>query len=95
MDVTFASFQPSTTYSLLELPTELLELLSRDAAPFEIKGRPADETVLCSQAKTYAVRAIKSSNALLLCLPRDGSLACVSTLHRAVWPSARRVWLIR
>ena len=82
MDVTYAPSSALTTYSLLELPPELIESLSRET--LEIKGNPTDETVLCTSTKTYAVRAIRNSNALLLCLPltRKGQISCVTTLHR-------------
>ena len=60
------------TYSLIELPSEILSLLSNETPlELEIKGQPNDETMLCTPNAVYAVRAVQSSNTLLLCSTRD------------------------
>lgn len=76
-EVPTSSFQTSpkaktATYSLLELPSELLSIVDREQEssstipPLFIKGDPTSDAVLCTYSKTYSLRAVKNSNSLLL-----------------------------
>jgi sister chromatid cohesion protein DCC1 len=68
---------PSTSsqvsYSLIALPPALAKAVNeRDSsnnvlATLTIKGQPADEAVLCTQDATYNLRAVQSSNSILIC----------------------------
>lgn len=59
--------------------------------PFEIKGEPNDDTYLVTQSKTYAIKAVRNSNTLLVCLPKgqDG-LEVVATHHQTLEVTASR-----
>lgn len=74
------------TYSLIELPSEILSLLSNETPlELEIKGQPNDETMLCTPNAVYAVRAVQSSNTLLLCSTRDeGGLQVKANLSQTL-----------
>lgn len=68
---------PSTSsqvsYSLVALPPALAKAVNeRDSgggvlASLTIKGQPSDEAVLCTKNTTYNVRAVQSSNSILIC----------------------------
>lgn len=68
---------PSTSsqisYSLIALPPALAKAVNeRDCssnilASLTIKGQPTDEAVLCTQDATYNLRAVQSSNSILIC----------------------------
>lgn len=72
-----------TTYTLLELPSDLLALVeaslpssgsqsssdATSAPPMIIKGQADDDAVLCTADATHALRACVNSNSLLLCQP--------------------------
>lgn len=68
---------PSTSsqvsYSLVALPAALARAVNeRDSgggvlASLTIKGQPTDEAVLCTKDTTYNLRAVQSSNSILIC----------------------------
>ena len=72
------------TYSLIELPSELLALLESNSTALEIKGQANDEAVLCSPTSTYAVRAVQTSNSLLLCSSNAKDVQVLSTLKQSL-----------
>lgn len=61
------------SYSLVALPPVLAKAADdRDSsknilASLTIKGQPTDEAVLCTQDTTYNLRAVQSSNSILIC----------------------------
>lgn len=79
---------PSTSsqvsYSLVALPPALAKAVNeRDLsnnvlATLTIKGQPTDEAVLCTQDTTYNLRAVQSSNSILVC---EASTSKAGTLN--------------
>ena len=67
MDLCYGPTSHTTSYSLLELPPELLDALDSSASDWVITGQPNDEACFCSSTQTYALRACQNSNSLLLC----------------------------
>lgn len=61
------------SYSLVALPPALAKAVNeRDSgggilASLTIKGQPTDEAVLCTSDTTYNIRAVQSSNSILIC----------------------------
>ncbi|TXT16010.1 hypothetical protein VHUM_00513 [Vanrija humicola] len=65
--VRFPQTQDDESYQLLELPPEILAQVEGGAVvPLTIKGRPADDSVLCTTERTYTLRAVSISNSLVV-----------------------------
>ncbi|RXW24700.1 hypothetical protein EST38_g1139 [Candolleomyces aberdarensis] len=69
-----ASAEEAASYKLVELPKELVSLLEtavQNSEPFNlaIKGDPTEDAVLCTNDKTYSIRAVNLSNTLLVVTP--------------------------
>lgn len=68
----------TTSYSLLELPSELLSLLrSPSYSPsgpsrLELRGLANDEAVLVTGAATYALRSVQNSNSVMIVRADEG-----------------------
>ncbi|GAD91733.1 hypothetical protein NFIA_091160 [Paecilomyces variotii No. 5] len=84
--IRFTHTFPQQGFRLLELPPEVLELLSKEDAPvFHLKSPPSDlsqttgepaarEYVnLCSPTQTFRIRQVQSSNSIHILKPNDGS----------------------
>lgn len=72
------------SYSLVALPPALAKAINeRDSgdnvlASLMIKGQPTDEAVLCTQDTTYNLRAVQSSNSILICETSTSGSAATS-----------------
>lgn len=85
---------PSTSsqvsYSLVALPPALAKAVNeRDSnggvlASLTIKGQPTDEAVLCTRDTTYNVRAVQSSNSILICEASTSAAASSNGKGKAV-----------
>ncbi|KAL1863524.1 hypothetical protein Plec18167_000617 [Paecilomyces lecythidis] len=84
--IRFTHTFPQQGFRLLELPPEVLELLSKEDAPvFHLKSPSSDlsqttgesaarEYVnLCSPTQTFRIRQVQSSNSIHILKPNDGS----------------------
>ena len=68
------SVKETGTFRLLELPPDLLKLVeSGSGSPltWNIKGNPAEDAVLCTDDKTYAMRSVSLSNSVLVVGPGE------------------------
>jgi hypothetical protein len=82
--------------TLLEVDEETLkEIVARGVV---IKGAPAQEAVLCTAHKTFALKQVETSNTLLLVPPRvraafwrAASVACAAARRVTRRGTARRV----
>ncbi|KAL1413152.1 Ctf8p and Ctf18p associating protein [Vanrija albida] len=94
--VRFPEQQDEESYQLLELPAEILAQVEGGAVvPLTIKGRPADDSVLCTADKTYTLRSVTISNSLVVLrsAAADRTLAIRDICHEVLEcvPSAGRV----
>ncbi|WOO76835.1 putative sister chromatid cohesion protein DCC1 [Vanrija pseudolonga] len=93
--VRFPQTQDDESYQLLELPPEILaQVEGGSVVPLTIKGRPADDSVLCTPDKTYTLRSVTISNSLvILRAPEERTLAIRDICHEVLEcvPAAGRV----
>lgn len=68
LEVCYSTPSSCTTYSLLELSPAMLANLS-EGVQLDIVGQPADDSVMTTANNTLALRAVRSSNTMLLCQP--------------------------
>lgn len=54
------------SYSLLELPPDLIELVRNASAPLELRGPLDEEAVLVTPDRTYSLRSVQNSNSVLI-----------------------------
>ncbi|VDB96177.1 unnamed protein product [Peniophora sp. CBMAI 1063] len=74
IDIVYPTAAPDPRFRLLELPADLCKLVEASPEDFSltIKGLEGEDAVLCTPDKTYTIRSVVLSNAVLVLTPPPG-----------------------
>lgn len=72
-----ATTAPASTF---KAPMETALLIRRVV----LKGQPDEEMVMCTSSKTYALKHVETSNALLLVPPRQVGMVCPEQVAKCI-----------
>jgi len=64
--LTFVDDLSASDFKLIEMPNELLDLITEKGSHVVLRGDKSEEAVLCTENATYELRAADTSNILLL-----------------------------